>query len=74
MKIYTFDIDMPYSECVDLYAEQIRYVIVHAHSGEKVQLPKENLKRFLIPTGIKGRFQLRVNKYNKIVDLQKLHS
>lgn len=74
MKTYTFDIKMPYAECVDLYAQQIRFVIVQAHTGEKVQLPKENLQKFLVPTGIHGRFELKVNSYNKIVYLQKLHN
>ncbi|MFC4699472.1 DUF2835 family protein [Glaciecola siphonariae] len=73
MKTYTFTLNMPYAECQDLYAEQIRFVIVRAHTGEKLQLPKENLKRFLLPNGLVGHFELKVNAQNKIISLQKLH-
>jgi hypothetical protein len=72
MKQFTFDIKMPYACCQDLYAQQIRFVVVQAHSGEKIRLPKENLKRFLVPTGINGRFELCINNQNKIVSLQKM--
>lgn len=73
MKNYVFDIKMSYAQCQDLYVQQIRYVIVQAHSGEKVQLPKENLQKYLLPTGIHGRFELGVNSQNKIVYLHKVH-
>lgn len=74
MKTYMFDVNMSYAECEDLYAQQIRFVVVQTHSGERVRLPKENFQRFLLPTGIHGRFELRVNAQNKIVHLQKLNN
>lgn len=74
MKIYTFDINMSYAKCQDLYAQDIKFVIVHAHSGERLQLPKDNFKRFLLPSGLSGAFKLTVNAQNKIISLQKLNN
>jgi hypothetical protein len=65
---------MSYAKCQDLYAQQIHFVIVHARTGERLQLPKDNLKQFLLPSGIEGSFELKVNEHNKIVSLQKLNN
>ncbi|WP_395343095.1 DUF2835 family protein [Ningiella sp. W23] len=70
-KTFTFSISMSYIECQDMYADQIKYVIVTADSGERVQLPKENLRRFLLPTGIHGRFAMEVNSKNKLIRLER---
>nr|WP_136249490.1 DUF2835 family protein [Ningiella ruwaisensis] len=72
MKRYEFDISMSYAHCSDLYSASIRFVIVQAHSGEKIRLPKENLKRFLMPDGIHGRFEMRINDQNKILSINRI--
>jgi len=71
MKTYYFDVSMSYARCIDLYADAILYVVVQAHTNETIRLPKENLKPFLLPSGIHGRFKLMINSQNKIVSLNK---
>jgi hypothetical protein len=72
MPRYLFEIGMTYAECQDMYLQQIRYVVVRSHLGKTVRLPKENLRPFLLPSGIHGRFELITDDNNKIKSLKRL--
>lgn len=72
MKYYIFDIEMSYLECENLYLSTVKWVIVKATSGERVQIPSIRLRPFVEPSGIKGNFCLCVNKHNKIQSLVKI--
>jgi hypothetical protein len=62
---------MSYAECQDMYLDQIRYVVVRTHLGKTLRLPKENLRQFLLPSGIHGRFELTTDDNNKIKSLKR---
>ena len=66
---HIFSAHLSYSECEDLYKQQIKYLIVTNQEGKRIQLPKENLRKFVTPTGIKGRFELIVDQNNKLVSI-----
>lgn len=72
MRRYLFEIRMTYAECQDMYLQQIRYVVVRSHLGKTLRLPKENLRQFLLPSGIHGHFELITDDSHKIKSLKRL--
>lgn len=69
---YELSISATYAECERLYLTGNNTVVVKATNGLSVQLPTKNLRPFVTPDGIHGRFKLIVNKQNKIQSLTKI--
>lgn len=70
--VYELSIDVSYLECERLYHEGNNTVVVQTTSGLRVQLPTMNLRPFVTPDGIQGRFKLVTTAENKIISLTKL--
>lgn len=66
---YFFSVNMPYSECESLYLGQVKYVVVTADSGLRIQVPSVNIRKFVDTRGLVGRFRLSVDTNNKIQEL-----
>lgn len=73
-KIYELSIDVSYAECEQLYQQGNNTVIVTTTTGLRIQLPTKNLRPFVEPHGIQGRFQLVTSEQNKIIRLTKIRS
>mgnify|MGYP000132637056 CR=1 FL=1 len=71
-KEYYFSVAMPYSECKPLYTGGIKYALLTADTGERVQVPAINLRPMITRVGIKGRFRLIINHHNKIISFEKI--
>ncbi|GAB3017118.1 DUF2835 family protein [Bowmanella dokdonensis] len=72
MKVYFFKIEVSYERCRAMYDGSSPYAIIHAESGERVQLPVSNLKPFVGLQGIKGRFRLITDESNKIRSFERV--
>lgn len=66
---FFFTIDMKYNECMSFYDSNIQNVVVTTDRGKRIQFPKQNLRKFIRPNGIRGRFKLKIDKNNKIIEL-----
>jgi hypothetical protein len=72
MKTFYFNLDVNYLQCEQLYEPGRNVVIMQANSGERVQLPVSNLRKYTTKTGIKGKFRMRISDDNKILDFEKM--
>ncbi len=66
---YYFSVDMNYAECESLYRHQIKFLLVSDHQGRRIQLPKQNMQKFVTASGIKGNFELQIDKNHKILSI-----
>jgi hypothetical protein len=72
MKTFFFTLDVSYLQCEQLYEPGRNVAIMTANSGERVQLPVANLRKYTTKTGIKGNFQLKISAENKILAFERL--
>ncbi|MFC3121668.1 DUF2835 family protein [Agaribacter flavus] len=70
-KRYTFNINMPYAKCQELYNVDIKYIVVEDLNGKRIQLLKKHILRFLSPSGIHGVFTLEVDQNNSFKSIEK---
>ncbi|MDP5040417.1 MAG: DUF2835 domain-containing protein [Paraglaciecola sp.] len=72
MQTYYFSIKASYDECLKLYQPGNNAVVIIDEQGTKIQIPIKNLRPFVSPTGIRGRFRLQVSGANKLVSFEKM--
>lgn len=72
MQSYFFNIKLSYEACQRLYIPGINAIVVTDDNGKRIQLPTKNLRPFVSPLGINGRFRLQVSQQNKILNLDKI--
>ena len=70
---FILNISVSYAKCEQLYMQGYHTVVVPTIDGKRVQLPSKNLRPFVGPKGIHGRFLLVTDDNNKIVSLQKIN-
>lgn len=68
-KYYYFNVKMSYAECESLYLGHVKYIVMTADTGERVQVPAVNVRSFIDTRGFVGRFRLSVDDSNKIQEL-----
>ncbi|MBT0587120.1 DUF2835 family protein [Alteromonas oceanisediminis] len=69
---FILNISVNYARCEQLYRQGYATVVVPTVDGKRVQLPSKNLRPFVGPKGIHGRFLLVTDEKNKLVSLQKI--
>lgn len=69
---YELSISATYAQCEQLYFTGNNTVVVQTTTGLSIQLPTKNLRPFVGPEGIHGRFKLVINKQNKIQSLNRI--
>ena len=70
--VYFFSISVPYNQCEALYSPSVPHVVIMSESGTSVQVPTNNLRRFVTAAGVKGRFRMVVSPNNKIKSFERL--
>ncbi|GAA6204366.1 MULTISPECIES: DUF2835 domain-containing protein [Thalassotalea] len=71
MKRYFFSINISTLDFYPYYQGKIQDIVVTTNEGKTVQFPAMHLRKFLLPTGIKGYFCLKTEN-NKFLSLEKL--
>ena len=69
---YEFSISASYAECEHLYLAGNNTVVVKTSAGLSIQLPSKNLRPFVGPNGIHGKFKLIINQQHKIQSLNRV--
>lgn len=69
MAIHYFSAKLSYSECEELYRQHIKYLLVTDSNGQRIQLPKDNMKKFITPQGLHGQFELKIDQNNKLISI-----
>ncbi|MFW5450672.1 MAG: DUF2835 domain-containing protein [Methylophagaceae bacterium] len=67
-----FRLDMAREEALDYYQGAIRFIIVTADNGQRIQFPAENLRPFIEQDGVHGYFSLLFDHNNKLLSLKRI--
>ncbi|MCC5451648.1 DUF2835 domain-containing protein [Rheinheimera sp. UJ51] len=70
---YLFSGFVSTEKCQQFYRGEIRYVIVTADSGERIQLAFKHFKPFISQLGIRGRFRLTLTNNGDFFSLEKIN-
>jgi len=72
-QLYRFRLELTSEQCLGYYQGIVRYVLVQAESGERVQLRAEHFRPFISHAGLSGRFELMTTATGKFVSLKKIN-
>ncbi len=72
MQTFYFTLSLKYELCEQLYVPGINTVVMTADNGKRIQLPVKNLRSYVSPIGINGRFRLVIDDNNKIKSFEKI--
>lgn len=72
-RTYRFRLELTSDQCLGYYQGIIRYVLVQAESGERVQLSADHFRPFICHAGLYGRFELITTQTGKFVSLKKIN-
>lgn len=72
-RTYRFRLELTSEQCLGYYQGIIRYVLVQAESGEKVQLSADHFRTFISHAGLFGRFELTTTQTGKFISLKKIN-
>lgn len=67
-----FTIKASYHECLRLYSGNKKHVVIPDETGVRVSLPIHNIKPFITPQGINGRFHLTLSEHLKIKEFTQI--
>lgn len=67
-RYFYFSLSVPYHQCQALYDGTSPHAILTAESGQRVQIPTNQLKQCIDSSGLKGRFRLTVDEKHKLID------
>ncbi len=73
MHYYYFGAILTPEQCQAYYQGHIKYVLVTADDGQKIQLAFRHLLPFISMNGIRGRFRLTVHKNGSFQNLEKIN-
>ena len=73
MQRYYFSMHLTVEQCQGYYSGAIRYVVVKADSGQRVQLLFRHFQPFVSAIGIRGRFRLTTEESGRFVSLEKIN-
>ena len=72
MREFEFYMALSAARTQAIYQGQARYILVESDRGVKLQLPAVNFRRYVADDGIRGRFAVRIDTDNRIIDLRRL--
>lgn len=71
-RYYVFSGFISAEKCQQYYRGEVRYVIVTADSGERVQLAFRHFQPYISQLGIRGRFRLTLTDNGEFLQLDKI--
>lgn len=72
MRTYRLDLTISPAELERYYANQARWVVAKATSGETLRFDARHLRPHVTPIGIAGRFELTTDDQNRFLALKRL--
>lgn len=70
---YLFSALLAREKCLLYYQGTIRYVVVTADSGERIQLGLKHFQRYFSALGLRGRFRLTLTEKGAFESLEKIN-
>ena len=72
MREFEFDMALTARKIQAIYEGQARYILVETDRGLKLQLPAANFYKYVTADGIQGRFSVKIDADNKILEMRKV--
>ena len=72
MRLFEFSLDLPAHKIERIYQGNARYILVESDDGLTLQLPATNFREYVEADGIHGRFRVRIDDNNRIINLRRL--
>lgn len=72
MHKFEFDMALSAQKIQTIYEGQARYILVETDRELKLQLPAANFYRYVTADGIQGRFSVKIDADNKIIEMRKI--
>jgi len=72
MREYILNLSISAEKMLSYYQGSAQQVIAEDSRGIRVSFPAQALRRFVTHDGVQGRFRLRVDDNNKLIDLQQI--
>ncbi len=69
---FDFSLSISAERIQRVYRGDAKYLLVHTDEGLKLQLPALNFRPFVTDQGIHGRYRVRIDRHNKILDLKQM--
>lgn len=73
MRRYFFNASLSAEQCYGYYRGDIKYVIVTADNGERIQLQFRHFQPYVDMNGLRGRFRLTLADNDSFVALEKIN-
>ena len=72
MKIYKFSLNISADEMQRYYRGEGKYVHITGVDGHSIQFPAHNLRQFVSRNGVHGKFELKVDDSNKLIEIRQV--
>ena len=72
MRTFEFNLDLPARKIERIYQGNARFILVESDEGLTLQLPAINFRDYVTAAGIYGRFSVRIDENNRIVNLSRI--
>ena len=72
MHEYKFSMSLSANKTRAIYQGQVRFILVESDQGPKLQLPATSFRPYVADNGIHGRFAVRIDSDNRIIDLRRI--
>ncbi|CAG9001316.1 MAG: hypothetical protein CENE_03334 [Candidatus Celerinatantimonas neptuna] len=72
MKQYFFNIHIYYDDFLRVYQGNAKNVVIKCDEGLIIQLPAHHFLPYVTQIGIRGRFILTTDNFNKFISLEKI--
>ena len=73
MRQYQFNAVLTAEQCLQYYQGKVKYVVVTADDGTRVQLQFRHVQPFIDSLGLRGRFRLTVSEQGAFKQLEKIN-
>lgn len=67
-----FQLAIPADKFLNFYRGRASSVIVKAEDGRRIEFPANSVRRFLDNQGIYGQFEIRFDKNNRLIDIERI--
>lgn len=72
MRNFEFDMTLSAQKTRAIYEGQARHILVETEQGLKLQLPAANFYKYVTADGIQGRFSVKIDADNKLIEMRKV--
>lgn len=72
LKRIRFSLDIPSEQYLRYYQGNARTVSVQAEDGRHVRFPAANLRAFVDRNGVRGRFEITLDKTNRLLEIRRV--